>query len=314
MATIDYAHLDKTTIACPCCGATDFVPAVRGDRYGFGLQTVVCRDCSLIFTNPRPAADWFETFYRHHYRDYYFAMKSPGDSYIASQWANQRHEANIESIREFLPASGRLLDVGAAEGSFLRIFLATLSGWSAQGVELTEDYAAYAAEVESLDIVNADMETVLDWPAAGYDLLTANHVLEHLLDPNLFLRAARHLLRPGGLIFIDVPDAEGESHGIQNLHIAHLFHFSRLSLENFLRKHGFVPVRWGRYGSPPWTLQVLARRDDQVPLQFVPSAQSAETVAAEFARHCRKRLHLRHSLSKTFLGTWYRAIKRIIVT
>jgi 2-polyprenyl-3-methyl-5-hydroxy-6-metoxy-1,4-benzoquinol methylase len=265
LQAIDYERVPKEFVACSCCESGDSVVAFLGDRYGFGLRTVACSRCGLLFTNPRPTAEWFESFYRLHYRNYYESVVTPDEEYLATDWVRGRQRRNVEWLRGIgLPSRGRLLDVGSAEGTFLRLFQDAFPGWEAEGVEPSADFAEFSrSHYELKRVTTARLEDLDSWPAATMDLISINHVLEHLLDPDWFFGAAGRMLKPGGHLFIDVPDAEGESHGIGNLHIAHVYHFTMDTLGNFLEKHGFEAVSSRKGGeTPQWTFQVLARKSE----------------------------------------------------
>lgn len=285
---IDYGRAPKEVVPCACCGSTQHVVACVGDRYDFGLRTVVCVECGLIFTNPRPTAEWFEAFYRLHYRTYYEEVVTPDEEYLGRDWVRGRQSRNVQWLQGVgLPSEGRLLDVGSAEGTFLRLFEDGFPRWQAQGVEPSADFSAFARRHFGLrNVTTARLEDLESWPANEFDLITINHVLEHLLDPDWFFSVARRMLKPGGHLFIDVPDAESQSRGIGNLHIAHVYHFSMASLGNFLSKHGFEVVS-SRKGTetPQWTFQVMARKAAGVRERWRPPDISAGQIVRSFRQY-----------------------------
>jgi len=285
----DYRSVATRQLACPCCAGQRHRTAFVGDRYGFGLRTVVCCHCGFLFTNPRPSDAWFAGFYRRDYRRFYLGHEQPDPAVLQSDDIRGRHERNLDTIQPFIPAQGRLLDVGCADGTFLDAFRRRFPSWDLQGVDPSEAYTAFARSHYGLaQIVTGGLDDWDDWQAAEFDVVTGNHVLEHLSDPNHFFRQARRLLRPGGMLFADVPDAEGQRRGIDNVHIAHLSHFSQRSLRNFLQKHGFQPLLVATGREPvPWTVQVLAERQPAIDAAWTAPPANARRIAARFARHCR---------------------------
>src|SRR5215831_19405802 len=103
----------------------------------------------------------------------------------------------MHQLLQSLPAGARVLDLGARTGSFQ-----------------TERY--------DLSIIRLDLE-VPDAHGAGlyvagdaaripfasgvFDLIVANHSLEHFVELEATLREIGRVLRPGGALFISVPDA-----------------------------------------------------------------------------------------------------------
>lgn len=286
----DYARLPKRPVPCACCGSEERLLAVHGDRYFFGLETVVCAVCGLLFTSPRPDDAWFDTFYRLHYRRFYKSVTVPDPAYVARDLIQVRHRRTVGMLAPHLGEEGVVLDIGCAEGTFLRLFGQQFPRWRLTGVEPSESFSAFARSHYGLEgVVTGCIEMLDDREPGSLDLVTASHVLEHLLDPNRFFMTARRLLRDDGLLFTEVPDAEGKRRGIWNLHIAHVYHFSERTLANFLAKHGFAVV-WFRKGEEaphPWTLQVLARKEPMLPQAWSPPPADAVGIARAFARHCR---------------------------
>jgi 2-polyprenyl-3-methyl-5-hydroxy-6-metoxy-1,4-benzoquinol methylase len=286
----DFARLLKRAVPCACCGGEDLLQVTTGDRYFFGIETVVCRACGFLFTSPRPDDEWFAEFYRLHYRRYYKSVAAPDAEYVRSDLIQVRHRRTLGLLAPHLGSDGTVLDVGCAEGTFLHLFSARFAGWELRGVEPSEAFSRFAREHYGLTgVITGLVDALEEQESDRLDLVTASHVLEHLLDPNGFFCTARRLLRRDGLLFLEVPDAEGKRRGIHNLHIAHVTHFSERTLGNFLAKHGFKAL-WFHKGEEephPWTLQVLARKEGEPPSVWAPPPADADAIATAFASLCR---------------------------
>jgi predicted SAM-dependent methyltransferase len=72
--------------------------------------------------------------------------------------------------------------------------------------ELREHYP----ELANLDLVSVDVvddgETLALQPDEALDFVIANHFVEHTQDPLGMLRAHLRVLRPGGILYLAVPD------------------------------------------------------------------------------------------------------------
>ena len=122
--------------------------------------------------------------------------------------------ARIE-IEPLLPSGPRLplraLEIGCSEGHTLEwLKKAGYCNWTA-GVE---PYAELRTEPGSVDqFFKLDIEKTLpDLPSASIDLMLCLDVLEHLVNPWETIRRLDHLLKPGGMLIISVPN-------IRNYHI-----------------------------------------------------------------------------------------------
>lgn len=304
-----YRSLAKVSIACACCGSTRHSKPFVGDRHNFELHTVLCLDCGLIFTNPRPEADWFREFYQYHYRQFYECVKVPDHAYLQRDWIRGRHRRNVDLLGTFVEQQGVLLDIGCAEGTFLNTFRDRFQNWKVHGIEPSEDFSQFARKHYGLaEILTGNFEQLPNhFPPESFDVITASHVLEHLLVPNTLFDVARGLLRPGGLLFIDVPDVEGASRGVNNFHIGHVYHFTENVLENFFCKYGFerVACRKGLDDPVPWTFQAIGRKTESVPKHWKPKEFDSRRAARMFQRYSRPPMlrRFRRKL-ETLKGMW----------
>ena len=109
-----------------------------------------------------------------------------------------------------LPASqvGTLLDVGCGNGQFVRQMRSL--GWDAEGVDPDPAAAAYGLS-RGLKIFQG---TIADIPLnCTYDVITLNHVIEHVHDPISLLLECRQRLTPRtGRLMIATPNLRSLGH------------------------------------------------------------------------------------------------------
>ncbi|MHB8510937.1 MAG: class I SAM-dependent methyltransferase [Actinomycetota bacterium] len=184
--------LIETMKACPVCGHASSRALYSISGYTF----MRCASCSLRFASPRPTASDISAIYESEYFDSKGWVGDPtsDSSYMQRCW---------EQVAPELGAPRSLLDVGCATGAF--ISAARADGWSVAGLEYSEAAAARGRAL-GLDIRSGSLS---DGAFANetFDVITAWHVIEHLIDPIADLRAMRALCRDGGTLLIETPNA-----------------------------------------------------------------------------------------------------------
>lgn len=148
-------------------------------------------------------------------------------------------------------ARGKLLDIGCATGNFLEV--AKDAGWNAEGIEIS-DYAASIACKKGFKVFpNIEICCAQD---TRYDAVTMWHFLEHIADPRSIAAQIYNLLKPGGVLAIEVPDAGSKPAMRQreNWHFVkppeHIYYFDKHTLSKLLELAGFlvlesVQLPWG---------------------------------------------------------------------
>ncbi len=102
-----------------------------------------------------------------------------------------------------------VLDVGFGMGQSL-LLLQSL-GARVSGIDLDGDAVSFARSVLGID--NVEQVGLLRYqPDQKFDVILMHDLIEHPLDPLAFLRKARTLLAPGGLLSIWTPNA---SHALE---------------------------------------------------------------------------------------------------
>lgn len=204
----------RTVVSCPVCGSGVTVPPPDRDVTSAGL----------------------------------FEDGSYGGTRLArrDQWLREA-TARMDWISSRCPA-GVLLELGSATGELLRV--AEDRGWKACGVETSVWAASEASKFVSTADVYAGFlsDWINDHPEMDIDVVAAFHVLEHVPDPGALVREIVSVLRPGGLVFIEVPNWESAlarraglawSFAAPNEHYCH---FTPGSLTGLLRRCGLEIV------------------------------------------------------------------------
>lgn len=195
-------------VPCPLCGQNE--PSrigIRGNReyHGADPQSIPhvwtyvtrCRRCDFIFTNPmiRGVEHLEEAYYSD--PDAYQATMAEDMSSMFGLRLDQ-----IEKQRK----PGRLLDVGAGKGEFLAT--ARRRGWEVDGVEPSAPFCRYAKERHGLELRQGYLGQTSGLAEGSYDAVTLNHVLEHVEAPAVLLELCARYLKPGGVLFIEVPNSD----------------------------------------------------------------------------------------------------------
>jgi 2-polyprenyl-3-methyl-5-hydroxy-6-metoxy-1,4-benzoquinol methylase len=144
-----------------------------------------------------------------------------------------------------------VLDFGSGKGQFLAV--AKGLGWNGIGIEITQERAVFAQANYGVEVHSEPYEGG-KIGAENFDLITLNHVLEHLLKPiDLVGELLENNLEPNGLVYIEVPRSnswQAKIAGENWIHWdipRHLTHWTESGLEKEFLKIGFQKVRARRF-------------------------------------------------------------------
>ena len=149
----------------------------------------------------------------------------------------------------------RALDFGCASGLFLRA-LEIAGATEAIGIDIQQDLIQLGESKNRKVIYDGD-GSFLQKNTLEFDLISANNVLEHVVDPAFYLRKLLRHLKPSGLIFVSVPNFSSlqvkflkeRSPVIDPPH--HIHYFTKDSMAALLNSCGYEvlgtrTVFWGR--------------------------------------------------------------------
>ena len=233
-------------VPCPLCGGTDLRRVVsHAADYEYGLPgdffVSQCRSCGLLSQNPRPD---FSDILRY-YTDAYEPYRTVGSSLIQTIRDAVLVKPRVARCIKRIGEHGAVLDVGCSTGEWLHT-LARFTQYDLYGVEPVE-HAARLARESGLRVHTGLLEQG-PWPDESFDLLTMNHVLEHVPDPKAVVEKSLSLLRPAGWLMGELPCAQCAERLVfgkywQGYHLPrHITWFTPATLSAFLKKTGFRAV------------------------------------------------------------------------
>lgn len=107
-----------------------------------------------------------------------------------------------------IPSHARVLDVGCGQGVALEPF--RQRGCIATGVTMNDTDVA-VCQAQGFDVKKMD-QSFLEFDDASFDVLWARHVLEHSIMPYYTLTEFCRVLRPGAVMYLEVPGTNTVGH------------------------------------------------------------------------------------------------------
>lgn len=239
---------------CPICGGSDACLALSS--IAGGADTSLCRRCEHFYFSKRPSPAWFKNHYETEWvhcdvhetprlkdRMVEFAWRRYRN-YRENGWLAMRSltlpEQRFELFRKYLPLRGRILEVGAGGGRFLKPFLKRR--FSCSAIE-PQEASARACQKMGVRIVGSFIEDRLSQDTEAFDFVFSNHSLEHHSNPHLFFQLARRVLPVGGHVGVVVPNHARMFLLTEMMFILHIHSFTEASLARLMAMHGFAVVR-----------------------------------------------------------------------
>jgi SAM-dependent methyltransferase len=219
---------------CAAHRSQPFYDQVRDRLHGHAgvFNYVRCADCGLVQIEEIPAD-------------------------LGSYYDNYRVHGRESSVYRLLrrvmighcyletPGHGRaMLDFGAGSGWYLKAMAD--AGWNATGYELDPAHAAALSQQLALPVISG--EAALAAHPAAFDLITLNFAFEHLDRPRHVLALLRRCLKPGGQIYLSVPNIESREAKLFKdrwFHLdppRHVSFFTKPLLSQVLRDAGFADI------------------------------------------------------------------------
>jgi SAM-dependent methyltransferase len=141
----------------------------------------------------------------------------------------------IEQCVPWLPAQGKVLDIGTGNGAVLKSASQLLPTWNLSAFDISDNSKAEILKIPKVD--NFYSGNLQSLPKGEFNLIVLWHVLEHVPEPGDFLLMLRECLVEGGFLLIQVPDIERSPFDLAV--IDHCSHFTKSALLKLCCSSGF---------------------------------------------------------------------------
>jgi len=234
-----------TYTSCPACEATSIHIVLTARDYTVShneFEIWECGVCTLRFTQHAPDAVSIKAYYQ---SENYISHTNTNKGLVNRLYHFVRKQT-LAGKRKLVTAAtdksaGKtLLDIGAGTGAFVQHM--HLHGWQATGLEPDETARQRAVAVHQVKLLPIEQLNIIE--ENSFDAITLWHVLEHVHALHNCLQQLKKIIKPGGSIFIAVPNYTSYDAGIYKSYWAaydvprHLYHFSPVSMKQLLEKNG----------------------------------------------------------------------------
>jgi 2-polyprenyl-3-methyl-5-hydroxy-6-metoxy-1,4-benzoquinol methylase len=222
-------------MTCPICNNNKkkSLKKYKGRHPTFSnAKIVTCNLCGLTYAYPMPASDKLDAYYKEYWRGDIASITPSTLRYYLAQSINRVYylKSKISIVDKM-----NVLDIGAGPGMFLDAlnhegfninYFAVEPDLVQQNTLLKKDKVSKV--FSKLDHINSNMK---------FDLIILSHVLEHVSQPNKFIKQITSMLEPNGFIYIEVPN---QDHLFKKEFEPHLLFFNELCLLNLLKPYGHI--------------------------------------------------------------------------
>lgn len=235
-------------IKCNLCGADDYEVKYSVDtsveeiqvfeRYSsssgvVGKDRIVkCRNCGLIYVNPRLKSEIILGGY----------SEGIDENYVSqSEGRIKTFNISLKFIEKYAFQKGRILDIGAAAGFFLKV--AKDNGWETYGVEPSKWLVDYGNRNFQVNMKQGALKDG-EYPDDFFDVITMWDVLEHTADPLSELKEVYRILKPCGILVVNFPNINCMLARLAGrrwwfILSVHLYYFTTKTLKAMLNVAGF---------------------------------------------------------------------------
>ena len=189
-----------------------------GDYFNdiLSVKLNICKKCGLEFFTPKTIQAT---------SDFYEKLSKDEKYYQEDKW-------EYKHALSFLNEGHKLLEIGCGQGNFIKIALSR--GIDCRGLDTAKTLLNLSQEIKEV-ISDESIAAHASSHPGEYDRIVAFQVLEHVNEPNTFIKDCLKCLKKGGKLIIAVPNNDArilkyDENNCLNLPPHHMLWFRKSSL------------------------------------------------------------------------------------
>ena len=231
-------QVDNTS-SCAYCSAKQSLKlyptySISGDNFHLNR----CLECNAVFLSPPPTTEQLQKAYD----DSYYGQGDEKFTGWIERILDYFRSARVRTVNKYIKPPARILDIGCGNGRLLDGLIKR--GFEGYGIELPGKAAQRAAQIGRLQLKTGTLEQG-DYNPDFFDGICMWHVFEHLTKPKETLQIIQKILKPGGFLFISLPNIDSIQSRLFKgkwLHLdppKHLFFLGKSDLISQMKDLGF---------------------------------------------------------------------------
>lgn len=206
---------------------------------------------------------------------------------------------------------GNALDIGCGNGRYLSYL--KHHGWVVHGVEISNTAARAAKQLFDIDVHVGPVESVVH-PKESFDYITMFHSLEHVFNLNSTLSKIYSLLKPNGILYVEVPNVESIGVAMDKRYWfhwdapRHLWGFSPSTLTRLCRSQGFQIDKLTTLSMPShgWSNTYKNEENDGSKSALRPNVSGTGKLIVPFKTAASRLFHLIDNRRGNYICCWMR--------
>lgn len=241
------------SIQCPICSSNKktFLIELCGNMKILGNTfpnadsiIAICSDCGSVYVDMEATQSDFDHYYRSEFSKSISYYSSFGEETTRLYY---RHI--YDSIKSYINFESEILDVGCGLGDFSN-YLMDIGHCHVIGIEPSLSCVQNAQKI-GVNCLHDDSFSHDSSLKDRFDMIIFSHVLEHILDFKKALINVKSMLKPDGIIYIEVPNASKYCDVSFPPYFfftyEHILHFSQKTLEDISKSFGMKLIHSDSY-------------------------------------------------------------------
>jgi SAM-dependent methyltransferase len=202
-------------------------------------DVVCCDRCGFVFADTAAQQAAYSEFYANEskYTDNKTSTGGGGSPGERERFRNAAQRIGL-ALKD---RAARIVDIGCANGGLLSA-LKEQGYTNLCGIDPAPACANYTRQSNAIETYVASLDKMPS-QLGPFDGVILSHVLEHVLDLHQALEGVHAIVKPGGVLYVEVPDAGKYCDFVvapfQDFNTEHINHFSHPSLRNLAEATGF---------------------------------------------------------------------------